>query len=323
MSTLVVADPLEELDATVDASVGLMVALEAEGEEVAVCTPGDLTVVDGRVHARVRGVRLRPRRRGADHRWRVAARWFEATPASVRDVAASFDLVLLRIDPPVDARYLHTTHLLDLVADAGVPVENDPSGIRSFHEKLAALAWPDLCPRTVVAADPAALREFVAEVGAAVLKPVDGFGGAGVWQVRDDRAATAFLESATAGGRRHVIAQKYLARVEEGNKRLFLLDGEILGAVARRPLGDDFRIGPPVASAPVTDADRRIVDRVAGALCGHGLRLAGIDVIDDLLIEVNVTCPGGTAKADALLGTDLSGTIARRLLVHRRERTAS
>jgi glutathione synthase len=248
----------------------------------------------------------------------VERKWYDVQRSADLDVASSVDLVQLRIDPPVDARYLHTTYLLDLVEAAGTTVANRPAGIRAFHEKLSVLRFPDLCPQTLLTTDVALLRDFVARVGLAVLKPVDGFAGDHVWLVRDDRAATALLESATGRGRRRqIIAQEYLPAVERGNKRLFLLHGRILGAVMRRPSADDFRIGPPFAAADIVPADRRIVGADGRTLLQHWIALAGLDVIDDRLIEVNVTCPGGMAKSDALLGTDLSGTLMRELLWQR------
>jgi glutathione synthase len=118
-----------------------------------------------------------------------------------------------------------------------------------------------------------------------------------------------------------VIAQAYLADVERGNKRLFVLDGELVGAVLRRPSAVDFRIGPPVSPAEVDADDLAIVAALGPLLAAHGIVLAGLDVIGGRLIEVNVTCPGGMHKTDALLGTDLSGATMRRLLVP--ERTPS
>ncbi|NUR97979.1 MAG: glutathione synthase, partial [Kribbellaceae bacterium] len=222
----------------------------------------------------------------------------------------SFGVVHLRIDPPVDARYLHTTYLLD---HAGTRVINHPEGIRALHEKLVALRFPDLCPPTYVGTDPRALRAFVAQVGAAVVKPVDGFAGHGVWLVYDDPGALSLLESATYGGRQQVIAQQYLPAVAQGNKRLFLLDGELVGAVIRRPAVGDFRIGPPVAAAEIDEHDLAIVAALGPELRKHGLAIAGVDVIDGRLIEVNVTCPGGMHKTDALLGTQISHTIVSHL----------
>jgi glutathione synthase len=86
----------------------------------------------------------------------------------------------------------------------------------------------------------------------------------------------------------------------------------------RRPAAHDFRIGPPVALADIDEDDRWIVAALAPLLAAHGIALAGLDVIAGRLIEVNVTCPGGMHKTDALLGTDLSGAIVRRLLLHSR-----
>jgi glutathione synthase len=316
MSVLFVVDPLDTLEPDIDASIGLMAAVADSGTDVWACGPEDLAVVDGRVRARAELVTLRPRRRGSDHRWLVDPTWYDVRDRRVLDVVETVDLVLLRIDPPVDARYLHTTYVLDLVEDQGVRVVNRPEGVRALHEKVVALRFPELCPATLVTTDAIAVREFVAQCGSAVVKPVDGFAGQDVWQLSDNASATALAESATRAGRRHVIVQEYLPDVADGNKRLFVLDGEIVGAVVRRPSDRDFRIGPPVAAADVDDADRAIVSALAPLLACHGIALAGLDVIAGRLIEVNVTCPGGMHKTDALLGTDLSGAIVRRLLHH-------
>ena len=314
MNVLFVVDPLGTLMPEIDASIGLMVAAQELGAAVWTCTPEQLAVIDGRVRARAKRVVLSSRRRGDDHRWLVERTWYDEVESAVLDIGCSIDVVLLRIDPPVDARYLHTTYLLDLVEAAGVRVVNRPEGVRALHEKLVALHFPELCPETIVTADPRQVRELVARVGAAVVKPVDGFAGTDVWLLRDDAAASALAESATRAGRQHVIAQEFLPAVGDGNKRLFLLDGEIVGAVLRRPAPDDFRIGPPVAEADIDGDDRAIAAAVSPLLERHGIAIAGLDVIAGRLIEVNVTCPGGMHKTDALLGTDLSGTIVRRLL---------
>ncbi|WP_112238343.1 ATP-grasp domain-containing protein [Kribbella monticola] len=312
-AVLFVTDPLGGLRADVDASIGLMSATQDLGLEVWCCEPSDLAVADGNVLVHARRIRLRPRHCAAgDHRWVVDPIWWDEADRTVVD-AARFDLVHLRIDPPVDQRYLHTTYLLDLVEAAGTRVVNRPEGVRAMHEKLIALRFPELCPPTYVGAGLSGLRDFVARVGTAVVKPVDGFAGLDVWLIGDDHAATALLESATHGGRRQVIAQQYLPAVEHGNKRLFLLDGDIVGAVLRRPSADDFRIGPPVAVAGIDDADQAIVAALRPHLRRHGLAIAGLDVIGGRLIEVNVTCPGGMHKTDALLGTQLSRAMVRKL----------
>jgi glutathione synthase len=311
---LFVTDPLHGLQPAIDASIGLMSATQDLGLDIWTCEPADLLVANGNVHAHARRIRLRPRQRNnGDHRWLVDPCWYDELDR--KQVAAQdLDLVHLRIDPPVDQRYLHTTYLLDLFEAAGTRVINRPEGVRAMHEKLIALRFPDLCPPTYVGARINDLRDFVHTVGTAVVKPVDGFAGLDVWLVADDHSANALLESATHGGQRQVILQQYLPSVEHGNKRLFLLDGDIVGAVLRRPSPDDFRIGPPVAVAEIDEADRQIVAALRPHLRRHGIAIAGLDVIGGRLIEVNVTCPGGMHKTDALLGTQLSRTMVCRLL---------
>ena len=169
--------------ADIDATVGLMTAAQSEGAEVWVCGPEDLAVVEGRLRARARRVVLHERTRGDDHRWRIASPWYAAGAPGLVDVAETFEVAMLRIDPPVDARYLHTTYLLDLAAAAGVRVVNHPAGVRALHEKLLALALPDLSPATVVGACPYLVEDFVRRHGRVVLKPVDGFAGTDVWLV--------------------------------------------------------------------------------------------------------------------------------------------
>ncbi len=317
MTTLFVTDPLGGLDAGIDSSVGLMAAAQELGVAVWVCEPQDLALVSGRLVARAHRITLRSRTPEGDHRWRVEPVWYDEHERRTLDVADEISTVFLRPDPPVDPRYLRTTYLLDAAVRAGVRVVNDPAGVRQVQEKLFPLRFPELCPDTIVTADARDAVAFLRTHGAAVVKPVDGFAGIDVWLVHaDDPNARSLVESATDRGRRQAVFQEYLPAVTGGNKRLFLLDGEIIGAVDRVPSSEDFRIGPPSVATDPDERDRRIVDAIAPDLLRHGIALAGLDVIDGRLIEVNVTCPGGMHKTDALLGTDLSGAIVRRLIPH-------
>jgi glutathione synthase len=314
-AVLFVADPLDGLDAGIDSSVGLMAATQECGAAVWACRPEDLSLVAGRLLARAARIVLRPRISRGDHRWLVEAPWYDEGERRLLDVAAEMDAVFLRPDPPLDPRYLRTTYLLDAAVRCGVRVVNNPAGVRQVQEKLFPLRFPGLCPTTIVTADADEATAFLGRHGAAVVKPVDGFSGIDVWLLRaEDPNARSLVESATERGRRQALFQEYLPAVSGGNKRLFVLDGEIIGTVDRLPSAADFRIGPPCAPAEPDARDRAIVAALAPDLCAQGIALAGLDVIDGRLIEVNVTCPGGMHKTDALLGTDLSGEIVRRLL---------
>jgi glutathione synthase len=183
---------------------------------------------------------------------------------------------------------------------------NDPRGLRVCSEHLLPLRFPDLIPPTIVTCDPHAIRSFLIQHGTAVVKPVDGFAGRGVLRLdRHDTNLPSLLEISTDAGRRSVVVQRFLRKVADGNKRLFVIDGEPVGALFRYPAAGDFRIGNPTAEAPITARDREICARLAPVLRANGIRLAGLDVIGPHLIEVNVTSVGALRKADALLGWTL------------------
>jgi glutathione synthase len=317
MSVLFVIDPLDQLDAAVDSSVGLMHAAQDRGEDVWVTDARHLDVVDGRACARARMVQLVVSEPVGGVRWSVPSPWFEASEPDHLWLD-DFDAIFMRTEPPVNESYRHATFVLDLVDPTRTALVNDPRGLRVVSEHLLPLQFPDLIPPTVLTADLATLRAFVVEHRAVVTKPVDGFAGRGVLRLGDDANLASLLEFATDGGRRAVLAQRYLSEVGGGNKRIFVLDGEPQAAVLRYPSATDFRIGAPAAAAPITVRDRQICQRLAPVLARYGQRVVGLDVIGPHLIEVNVTCPGALRKADALLGTHLCADVMDRVLATRR-----
>ena len=294
MDVLVVMDPLERCDPVTDTSVGLMAAALGRGHRVRHCTSADVSLAGGRLVATVGDVAP------ADDGVRPVA-----GSDRVVDVA-ELDVVLVRSDPPVDADYLALTLLLEHVRGETLVV-NDPRGLREANEKLYACRFPDLMPPTLVTADPARLAAFAEVHGAAVLKPLDGHGGAGVCLLRpDDPEGAALVTARTRGGRRHVMAQRFLPQVVDGDRRILLLDGEPLGVLRRRPAPGEFRanigLGGSVDVVALDDGDRRVVAGLAPALRADGLWFVGIDVIDGHLSEVNVTSPTGLRQLVALSG---------------------
>ncbi|MFC7622312.1 glutathione synthase [Microlunatus sp. GCM10028923] len=318
-----VADPLERLDPAVDTSVGLMHAAQDRGAEVWVTEAVRLEAVDGRARALARRIALAPARPDQGCRWSVPDPWFtvvETRPVWLDELAAVF----LRTEPPVDDAFVAATLIMDLIDPAGTVLVNAPQGLRECSEHLFPLRFPDLVPPTVVTADARTIRDFLAEHGAAVIKPVDGFSGRGVLRLdRHDPNLTSLIEICTALGTRAVLVQRFLRDVTAGNKRVFLVDGEPVGAVFRYPVAGDFRIGQPSAEAPVTARDRQICARLAPQLRRMGLRLAGLDVIGPYLIEINVTSVGALRKVDALLGWTLCADLLDHLLQPHLERKSA
>jgi glutathione synthase len=305
MKIAFVADPLESLDPSIDTTIGLMHAAQNRGAEIWVTQAPLLEAVHGRARAHARRLRLAPSRPLEGHRWTVAPRWFTATGPQriwLDEMAAVF----MRTEPPVGQTYLTATLILDLIDPGRTALVNDPAGLRACSEHLLPLRFPDLIPPTIVTASEPAIRSFLAEQQAAVVKPVDGFAGRGVLRLDShDPNLGSLIEMSTHGGARAVVVQRFLRQVAAGNKRIFVIAGEPAGAVCRFPRAGDFRIGNPTAQAPLTARDREICARLAPTLRRHGIHLAGLDVIGPYLIEVNVTSVGALRKADALLGWTL------------------
>ena len=223
--------------------------------------------------------------------------------SAVRRELKSFDVVLMRKDPPVDEPYTIATWILDR---AGTLVVNDPRGLRDLNEKLAIARFPDLTPQTFVSRSATELREILSAFGGRmILKPVYGFGGRGILLAReDDPNLGSLLELVTADGTRWTVAQEYLPAASEGDKRILLVDGQPIGAVLRVPkageLRNNFHAGGSPASTTLSDRDRAICSRVGPMLRELGQFFVGLDVIGGRLTEINVTSPTGMQEVNRL-----------------------
>jgi glutathione synthase len=296
MRVVFVMDPVEKVLVDEDTSFALMLEAEARGHRVDHCLARDVSLRNGRVFATVR--------RATMQRVREAPILLgEPERVCLEEV----DAVFVRKDPPFDSEYLWLTLALDAL-DGRTLVLNAPQGLRNANEKLYACHFPEVMVETLVDSDKGRIKAFLAEVGGrAVIKPVDGHGGEGVFALReDDKNLNGLIEAVTRGGARVAMVQAFIPEVTEGDKRILLLDGEPLGAILRVPRADDVRsnihVGGSVVAAAITAADRRIIDAVRGRLRADGLVFVGLDVIGGYLTEVNVTSPTGIQQMTRLDG---------------------
>jgi glutathione synthase len=249
---------------------------------------------------------------------------FELGPAvDVR--MADVDCVLIRKDPPFDAEYLYVTLMLENVRGRTLVI-NDPRGLRDANEKLYTLHFARHMPRTLVTADRARIHRFLISLQIGVIKPLDGAGGSGVMVVdRRDRNARSIIDYLTGEGSRHVMVQEFLPSVRDGDKRVLLLDGEILGAINRIARDDDVRsnihAGGRVERCEVSAEEIAIVGDLAPRLAADGLVFVGLDFIGGKLTEVNVTSPTGVQELSRHVGHDVADRvilwIERRALQYR------
>ncbi|MBS0312053.1 MAG: glutathione synthase, partial [Proteobacteria bacterium] len=231
MKLLFIVDPLAGLKPYKDSSVAMMRAAVARGHAVFAAEASQLHIASGIACTASVALEIR-----ADDDW------YRATQSDVRALK-DFDAVVMRTDPPVDTDYLLATHLLGIAEANGAHVLNRPAALRDFNEKLAILNFPQFVAPTLVAADAANIGRFLAEHQDIIVKPLTEMGGSGIFRLtQSDLNRNAILETLTQRGRRAIMAQRYLPEIKDGDKRILLIDGEVVPwALARIPLAGETR----------------------------------------------------------------------------------
>ncbi len=295
-------DPIERIDINADSTFRIAEEAQKRGHQLFYFTPDRLAYQEGRVTAT--GWPLEVRRERGDH--------FSLGPRQEIDLG-TWDVVWLRQDPPFDMAYITTTHLLEMIHPKTLVV-NDPVWVRNYPEKLLVLQFPDLTPPTAIARDIETLRAFRARHGDIILKPLYGNGGAGVFRLDpNDGNFNALHELFVGMSREPLIAQKFLRDVEQGDKRIILVDGVPVGGINRVPAKGETRsnmhVGGRAEKTALTAREREICDRIGPLLREKGLIFVGIDVIGGMLTEINVTSPTGIQELERFDGINVAAMI--------------
>jgi len=263
-----------------------------------------LTYQDERLHAGAHEVSVQA----------VPGDHFRLGSFTILDLGKDVDVVLMRQDPPFDLGYITATHLLERIQSETLVV-NDPAGVRNAPEKVWVLDFAQYMPPTMITRSLGAAREFLSRHGEIVIKPLHGNAGKAVFKVGRDGANLApLLELFNATYREPHVLQAFLPEVEEGDKRIILVDGEVAGAINRRPAKGDIRsnlaAGGTAEASELTDTEREICAALGPELKRRGLLFVGIDVIGGRwLTEINVTSPTGIVAMDKFNGTDTAALI--------------
>jgi glutathione synthase len=230
------------------------------------------------------------------------------------DLSSDVDVVLMRQDPPFDLGYLTGTWLLERITKDTLVV-NDPQSVRNAPEKVFVLDFPEFMPPTMVTRDLDAVKDFQARYGAVVIKPLHGNGGKAVFRIDEDGSNLgALVELFGQVWPEPFMVQQFLPSVSKGDKRIVLIDGEVAGAINRKPGEGEFRsnlaVGGYAEAAELTPREREICAVLGPRLKERGLMFVGIDVIGgEWLTEINVTSPTGIVAIDRFNNSDTSGMI--------------
>ncbi len=302
LNVAVQMDPIERIKIAGDSTFAVLLEAQARGHKLSYFTPDRLSMLDGKVVANAQTLSVKDSQ--GEH--------FTLGELKNTEVS-SFDVVLLRQDPPFDLAYITTTHLLERVHPKTMVV-NDPASVRNAPEKMFVTEFVDLMPPTLLSRDLDAIKAFRARHGDIVMKPLYGKGGEGVFLLRkDDLNFGSLFDLFTSLFREQWVIQKFLPEVKQGDKRIILVEGEFAGAVNRVPAEGDLRSNMVRGGSPkATDLSKReqeICKRIGPALRERGLLFVGIDVIDGFLTEINVTSPTGVRAIRNVGGPDVAAMI--------------
>ncbi len=293
---LFVIDPLANLNLETETSLLLAQELQHRGNACFIATLPDLSLTERGACFRVRPIEVDL---GGTPPYRVGE--------PQRLAAHEVDLILMRKDPPVDAAYVAATYILEHAARE-TTVVNDPLALRSLNEKLLALELPTWTPPTLITSDPGELCQFAAEHQRIVMKPLSDCSGRGILVVGSADAAT-IRSYCGAKPDQVVVAQRYLEGVAAGDKRIIVLEGEAIGAVNRIPKSPqhlaNIHQGATVVATEITSRELELVAALQPILARHRITIAGIDVIDGWLTEVNITSPSAVRQINQMSHTRL------------------
>jgi glutathione synthase len=295
-------DPIARINHKGDSTFAMLLEAQKRGHRLSYYTPDKLSLRGNDVVAPVQPLEVRD----------VEGDYF-ALGEPERVNMESFDVVLLRQDPPFDLAYITSTHLLERIHPKTLVV-NDPASVRNAPEKIFVMGFNDLMPPTLISRDKDEINAFRAEHGAVVMKPLHGHGGAAVFRVLpQDMNFGSLYDLFSVTFKEQWVIQRFLPEVKHGDKRIILVDGEFAGAVNRVPAEDDLRSnmvrGGAAKSTELSPREREICERVGPALRERGLLFVGIDVIDGNLTEINVTSPTGIRAIAKLGGPDVAARI--------------
>lgn len=240
------------------------------------------------------------------------------------------DVLMLRNDPSTDTGDRAWAQSAGVIFGRaamrhGVIVVNDPNGLAKAMNKMYFQLFPEeVRPRTIITRDRDEIRKFAKEEGGnIILKPLQGSGGTGVFLVRKDDLSNLnqMVEAVSRDG--YVIAQEYLPAANEGDTRLFLMNGLPLrhkgkyAAFRRVRTGDDIRsnihAGGSLRQAELTDKFFEIAEIVRPKIVQDGMFLVGLDIVGDKLMEINVFSPGGLGSAQKFEKVNFSHAVIEAL----------
>jgi len=274
-------DHIESLDFASDSTMLIASEFQQRGYEVYYLHPTDLVWQQNSLYAQATAIKI------------SQSRYTKLSPSNLISLQ-DFAVVLIRQNPPFNQQYLTTTHLLETLPNCYFM--NHPEALRNVAEKLSILNFPEYIPQTMVCHSLEQAQSFITHNKICVAKSLYGFGGNEVIKINKDNKKT--IHNLTAMFAKHgfLMLQEYLPDVSEfGDKRVIIIAGKVIGAIQRIPRDGDFRansiLGGTLHATHLTISEKKMSIKIARFIHKKNILLAGIDLLNEKLLEINVTSP--------------------------------
>ena len=297
----VIMDAVESIKPEKDTTYAMLLEAQKRQWPIRYLSQGGIHLRDGQVLGCGHSIKVQPKE----------TPWYKLGPQEIAPLN-ELDVILLRKDPPFDLEYLYTTQLLEIAEQQGVRVINSPSAVRDANEKLFATWFPQCMATTLVTRQASLIHAFHQEHGDIVLKPLNEMGGRLIYRITEkDPNINAIISTLTQEQTRTIMAQRFIPEINQGDKRIIMIDGNpIPYALARVPAPGDFRgnlaAGGKGHGVELTKRDRWICEQIGPVLKEKGLLFVGLDVIGDYLTEINVTSPTCVRELDSIYQLNIS-----------------
>lgn len=301
MRVLVVMDPIENVNLKKDSTMAMLWAAARRGHELGYALQQDLYIDQGRAMGLIAPLQV----------FEDYQHYYELGEKQKQSIA-SYDVVLMRKDPPFDMNFVYSTYVLEQAEREGAWIINKPQSLRDCNEKLFATQFPHLQVPTLVTSQQSLIREFLQQHQDVIVKPLDGMGGMGIFRLNHQGPNIgSTLEMLTQNGHLPIMAQRYIPEIVDGDKRILMINGEpVPYCLARIPQNGEVRgnlaAGGLGEARPLTERDRQIAAEVGPFLREKGLVFVGLDVIGDYVTEINVTSPTCIREIDAQFSTSIA-----------------
>ena len=288
-------DNIESIDYDFDTSFLIGYEGQLRNYKIFYYNPNDLIILNDKVQATGYYLKLNLDQNN----------YFKYTSDKITVDLKNFKFIFLRQDPPFDMNYITSTYILDLLPHT-TKVINNPTSVRNATEKLYTFNFKEFMPSTIVTKKIHEIDKFLDNVGEIITKPLYGNGGAGIHRFDKNNFNPDILKQYLD---LPIMVQKYIKEIDQGDRRLIIIDGEYCGSVARIPKDDNikanFHEGGIPKKTDLVFRDKEIIDVVGPKLRENNLFFVGIDIIGDYLTEINVTSPTGIKQINTLNNVNL------------------